>query len=300
MSMTTAIGNTMVKAINTGMLFAKKYAPQIMFGCGAVSLIGAVGFSAKAGYDIHAENERHKSVKQQSVYDDVVVPKSEYDENTEMLRANDIMHVGNIAKSVAPAAILTIISLGCFTGSTIILNKRNTAVMAAYKACDEAFKQYRERIADIFGEDEEKLIKLGLTKNENELLPVDNLDEEESEDTYTQNSNTHTQHAVFFDEASPYWSKIPMFNKNFLISVQNEMNEQLHKKGHVFLNEVFDRVGVPRTPAGSIEGWIDDGTDKISFGIFNAESVAARDFVNGYEKSILLDFNVDGVIYDLI
>ena len=39
---------------------------------------------------------------------------------------------------------------------------------------------------------------------------------------------------------------------------------------------------------------------ETDFGIYNLYDEAAKDFVNGYEPSIWLDFNVDGVIIDHI
>ena len=38
----------------------------------------------------------------------------------------------------------------------------------------------------------------------------------------------------------------------------------------------------------------------IDFNIFDGESFEKREFVNGYNPSILLDFNVDGVVHHLI
>jgi hypothetical protein len=63
-------------------------------------------------------------------------------------------------------------------------------------------------------------------------------------------------------------------------------------------------LGVPRSKAGSVVGWIITGnvTDAyVDFGVWNNDADHnVRDFVNGREGSILLDFNVDGVIYDKI
>ena len=68
------------------------------------------------------------------------------------------------------------------------------------------------------------------------------------------------------------------------------------------MNEVYDMLGIPRTKAGQIVGWIYDeecpnGDNVIDFGIYESNK-ATRDFVNGYERTILLDFNVDGPILD--
>jgi hypothetical protein len=69
-----------------------------------------------------------------------------------------------------------------------------------------------------------------------------------------------------------------------------------------FENEVLDNLGIERCPAGAVTGWIkDEGDSYIDFGIFTDEnSERVIDFMVGREKSIWLDFNVDGTIYDKI
>jgi hypothetical protein len=57
----------------------------------------------------------------------------------------------------------------------------------------------------------------------------------------------------------------------------------------------------PHSSAGAVVGWVlGNGDDYIDFGIWDPNNEKAREFVNGHEAAILLDFNVDGVIYDLI
>ena len=79
----------------------------------------------------------------------------------------------------------------------------------------------------------------------------------------------------------------------------------LKAQGYLFLNDVYKLIGVPATRAGQIVGWVYDeknpvGDNYVDFNIMDINSERARAFVNGYERSILLDFNVDGNILDLI
>ena len=89
------------------------------------------------------------------------------------------------------------------------------------------------------------------------------------------------------------------------------MNDKLRANGHVFLNEVYKELGFDDTKAGQVVGWIYDpenpnGDNYIDFGIYDvyncSKSEAERKtaFVNGYERSIILDFNVDGNIWELM
>ena len=71
------------------------------------------------------------------------------------------------------------------------------------------------------------------------------------------------------------------------------------------MNDVYAMLGIPKTRAGQVVGWIYDekepiGDNYVDFGIYDTNKPSNRDFVNGYERTILLDFNVDGNILDLI
>ncbi len=117
--------------------------------------------------------------------------------------------------------------------------------------------------------------------------------------------NNYSPYSIVFDDGNEGWDPDPERTKFFLIQQQNWANERLKAKGHLFLNEVYDMLGARRTKAGAQVGWMYDeknvvGDNYVDFGIFDTRRSKARDFVNGYEKVIVLDFNVDGYILDLI
>ncbi len=71
------------------------------------------------------------------------------------------------------------------------------------------------------------------------------------------------------------------------------------------MNEVYDMLGFPRTKGGQSLGWVYNeknpvGDNYVDFGIYNLNDEANCAFINGYEYNIILDFNYDGCILDLI
>ena len=111
-------------------------------------------------------------------------------------------------------------------------------------------------------------------------------------------------YAKWFDETSAYFDRNADVNKMFLLVKQQHFNRKLISDGFVFLNDVYEELGIPRTQAGQLVGWVYDPEDPnrdcaIDFGIFDAAD-NVRDFINGFEKAVLLDFNVDGQINDLL
>ena len=114
-----------------------------------------------------------------------------------------------------------------------------------------------------------------------------------------------SDYAKFFDVGNDNWQKDAEHNLWYLKQQQNWANDKLRSQGYLFLNDVYDLLGIPRTKAGQIVGWLyrpeDPSRDSyVDFGIYDYTKEVNRDFVNGYERTILLDFNVDGPIYDLI
>jgi hypothetical protein len=183
------------------------------------------------------------------------------------------------------------------------MRKRNLAVIAAYKAVEQGFSDYRKRVISELGEEKDREFRYGIKKEKITVTETDEKGKEKKTEKIieTIDPNNHSPYAVFFDESSIHWTKTAEYNKLFLQTQQNFANDLLHSRKHIFLNEVYDMLGLPRTQAGAVVGWVKGhGDDYVDFGIFDRESEKARDFVNGYERSILLDFNVAGVIYDLI
>jgi hypothetical protein len=204
-----------------------------------------------------------------------------------------------ICKLYSPAIVAGTISVAALTGSHNILNKRNAGLAAAYAAVEKGFADYRNRVREEFGEDKERELHYPL-----EVCEI----EEEKDGKKSKKSvkivapGSESVYAKFFDQFSRNWQREPEYNRIFLNCQQNYANDLLKSRGHVFLNEVYDMLGLERTKAGAVVGWIisDDGDNYIDFGMYNSESESARRFVNGLEGAILLDFNVDGVIYDKI
>ena len=209
-------------------------------------------------------------------------------------------------KLYAPAIILGAASLSCLLASNNILRKRNAALAAAYATIDNSFKEYRNRVIDRFGEEVDKELKYNVKAQEIEETVTDKNGKEKTvkKTVKVANPNEHSEYARFFDDGCTGWEKNSEYNLMFLNAQQNYANDLLKAKGYLFLNEVYDMLGIPKTKAGQVVGWVYDpenpnsGDNYVDFGIYDAYNEKARDFVNGYERTILLDFNVDGYILD--
>ena len=130
---------------------------------------------------------------------------------------------------------------------------------------------------------------------ENDVIKDVQIEKNKVEET---DNKSCSQYARFFDECSAAWQKDSKYNLMYLKSTQNLMNDRLRSRGHLFLNEVYDHLGLPRSKEGQIVGWIYDtenpiGDNFVDFGIFDDRS---KPDISEFENSILLDFNVDGNI----
>lgn len=185
----------------------------------------------------------------------------------------------------APSILIASVSVAAMTGSHTTLVRRNVALTGAYRAMKEAYDAYRKKISEELGEDAEERLHYG--------GPV-----KTTKGDTTEPHAGYSTYARFFDEYSRNWQKEPGYNKIFLASNQQYVNDLLHSRGHVFLNEVYDALGIPRSSEGALVGWVKDhGDNFVDFGLTRETSIR---FMQGWENSVLLDFNVDGVIYDLI
>ena len=171
----------------------------------------------------------------------------------------------------------------------------------------KGFKEYRGRVVERFGEELDKELKYNIKAKKVEETVVDKNGKEKTVEKTVNvaDPNLYSEYARFFDDGCNGWTKDSEYNLFFLKQQQAWANDILKERGHLFLNEVYDMLGIPRTKAGQVVGWIYDeknpvGDNFVDFGIYDYNRPKCRDFVNGYERTILLDFNVDGNIWDLM
>lgn len=292
----------------------KKHSPEILVVAGTVGLVTSAVLACKATLKVNEEviKPAKKNIEKIEVATEKKATEADKD-YTEEDRQNDLkityIQTGvKIAKHYAVPVIVGGVSIAAILGGHHILRKRNIATAAAFAALDKSFKEYRGRVVERFGKDLDKELKYNIKAKEVEEI-VTNEDGTEAVVKKTLNvvddPNNYGDFSRFFDEACAGWDPNPQFSLIFLKQQQNYANEKLKSQGYLFLNDVYKMLGIPVIPAGQVIGWIYDeknpiGDNYVDFGIYDIHKEKCRDFVNGYEQVILLDFNHDGNIMDLI
>lgn len=298
---------------NNAGLQIKKHSPEILMGAGIVGTVASTVMACKATTKVsqileeknHTVEIIHMGMENEHI-NGVEYTQEDGKKDLTIVYAQTGV---KLLKLYAPAIAIGALSITSIVAGHNILKKRNIALAAAYAAVDKGFKNYRKNVVERFGEEIDRELRYNIKAKEIEEIVTDKNGKEKVEkkmvseidvDTVSQ----YSDYARFFDESCGSYEKDPEFNLMFLRRQQDYANEVLRCKGHLFLNEVYDLLGMQRTKAGCVVGWIYDeknpnGDNYVDFGIYSGTE-RSRAFVNGHEKAILLDFNVDGVIYDLI
>lgn len=300
--------NSITRTFHKVGLKFKKHSPEILMTAGIVGTVASAVMACKATTKLNTILEESK--ENIDKIHNYVETEGFSEKYTEEDSKKDLTIVYTqtgvkLAKLYAPAVILGAVSIGAIVNGHNILRKRNLALAAAYKAVDKGFKDYRGRVIERFGKELDHELKYNI-KAKDVKETVTNEDGTESTVNKTVNATTDrdiSEYAKFYDDGCTGWCKDPEHNLMFLRRQQDYANERLRSKGYLFLNDVYDMLGIPKTQAGQVVGWIYNeknptGANYVDFGIYDIYNEKARDFVNGYERSILLDFNVDGYILD--
>lgn len=289
----------LTRAVSRQILVARKNSPTILFVAGTVGVVTTTVLACRATLKVEEVLNDH----QKTLLDIKTVQHEEY---TESDRKQDmatlyVQTVIKFTKLYGPAIILGTVSIGMLTQSHNILSKRNAGLTAAYAALEKGFKDYRRRVTDEFGPEKERELRFGKVS---ETVLEDAEDGKVKKRKKTSfGDGGGSIYSKIFDEYNENWDVHPEYNVLFLRGAQNWLNDQLRTKGHLFLNDVYRQLGYEDTPAGSQVGWLyeGDGDNFVDFGIFTDQHMnQMHDFLIGREGGIMLDFNVDGPIWDKI
>ena len=301
------IFDTLMAASNQAVKILDDNKDKILLGAAGVSGAATVIFACKGTLKAQKVVEAHK------------------EERAQVTEKKDIVKTyaktsGEMAKIYAPAVVLGATSVCCVLAEHCVMQKKVdnlektvAGLSAAYIAVDSAFKAYRKRVVDKYGEEEDKNLRFGFKEETVEVTETDDNGKEKKKKVKRKSCDPldHSDYAKFFDCTSDQFVFADPYKHNpdweaniiFLNCTRQAAQQKLERQGYLFLNDVYDMLGIKRTKAGQVVGWIFDPEDdridsRIDFGIFEPRN---RRTINGYEEEcILLDFNVDGVIIDKI
>lgn len=294
----------------------QRKSPELLVGLGIIgaitSAVLACKATTKAGKIIEEANDAISTIHQANENGVTNAGETYSEQDCKKNLAVAYVQTGvKFAKLYAPAVLLGTASVASILASHNIMKKRNVALAAAYAAVDKSFKDYRGRVLERFGEQVEKELRYNIKAQEIEETVTDGKGKEKTVKKTADvaeagwDPSKYSPYAKIFDESHPDWRKDAEQNRYYLQALQAQATDKLRSQGHLFLNEVYDMLGFKRTKAGSAVGWIYDprhpiGDDFVDFGMFEVQRPAAVDFVNGYERSFILDFNVVGDITSLL
>lgn len=289
----------------------KKHSPEILVVAGVVGTVASAIMACKATTKLSSILEESKE-NVEAIHECANNPEMA-EKYTEEDSKKDLTIVYaqtglKLVKLYAPSVIIGVTSLACILTSNNILRKRNIALAAAYATVDKGFKEYRGRVIERFGKELDKELKYNIKAKEIEEKIIDENGEEKTVTKTVQvvDPSKNSPYAKFFGEACTGWTKDPEYNLMFLRRQQDFANDKLKSQGYLFLNDVYEMLGIDKTKEGQVVGWIYDeknpiGDNFVDFGIYDDErNPRVRAFVNGYEPVILLDFNVDGNIWNMM
>ena len=284
------ISPKITQLLGRSVLQVQKHSPVIMTATGVVALLGAGVLAAKATLKLdetlsEAENrlDRAKALVEAGTDEPAIVTRTV---------VHNALQIGKLYWQPATLAI----------GGTVlvlvghhILHQRHAAVVAAYAGLESAFKNYRQRVIEKYGEEVDKEIRYGI-HNDKVVQP-----DGKKKAVTTIDRDTTSEYIFDFGPSNQNWVGNYEHNLFFLTGHTNIFNDLLRSRGHLFLSEVLDGLGIERTPASIVTGWIYDpkkekdpnhkGDNFVDLGIVDLWET------HGY---ILLDINVDGTIYDKI
>lgn len=304
--------NKMTRTIHKAGFQVKKHSPEILIVAGVVGTVTSAVMACKAttkvGKIAEEHNEQIEAVHTAVETGVTNAGESYSEEDSKKDLAIIYTQTGlKYVKLYGPSVLLGVLSLTAIISSNNILRKRNVALAAAYATVDKGFKEYRGRVIERFGKELDRELRYNIKAKEIEETIID---DDGNETTVTKTVevatiNEHSDYARFFDETALGWTRNAEYNLTFLKQQQAWANDKLKAEGRLFLNDVYEMLGIQKTKAGQVVGWVYDennpvGDNYVDFGIYDLYDKQKRRFVNGYEKSILLDFNVDGNIWELM
>jgi len=313
------LGETAILSISKLEFWTKKHSPELLIVGGIISTAASIILAVKATTKLESvlkpANEKIKKIHE-DMHNENKLASGEYTvaHGRKDLTVAYAKTGFELVKLYAPSAIAFSLSVASMVGSHNIMKGRNLALAAAYTTLENGYKGYRDRIRAKIGEKAERAIYRGETDEEIVISEIgkDGKEKEVTKKVKSPKVDIDADpYLLVFDSTNPNWEPSGRKNLDFLIGKQMYLNQRLRAKGHLFLHEVYEGLGIEpftlgenKVAASRFLGWIYNPDIKtidnyVSFGISDSMGNLNQDVADALrrgERDIFIEFNCDGDI----
>lgn len=307
-------GGMITRAVGQGKLILIKNGPHLMVYGGLAGIGIAIYEYCKATIQLEEARKHHQQTLK-AIHESIEINKNQqdFDEKhySKMIFEEKRDYGMMLAKKYWAPTTLTLTSFGLILVGFHKINARLGVMTVAYKALEDSYNRYRQNVRDDAGEEKDLEYLYGLKREKVEGVIVDedgNKKKVDAEIMKPKDNQEWSIYSRFFDEYSSKWTNNAAYNLMFLKAMESTADDKLYAQGYLFLSDVFEALGLPDCEMAHVVGWHLSSKERrehkkhVDFRIIDLGELteSQRLFVNGYEPSVLLDFNVDGVIWDKV
>lgn len=203
-----------MKAIRSSINFLKQNSSTILTGLGGAGVIATAVLAVKATPKALTLIEEAKK------------------EKGEDLTTFEVVRVAGPA--YIPATLVGVSTIACIFGANILNKRQQAALMSAYALLDNSYKEYREKVKELYGEDADVKVRDELAKDKHKGQRPDD------------------GKRLFYDEFSERYFES---TTEKVLRAEYQINNWLAQGGGVFLNEFYEALGIDAVDYGDYIGW---------------------------------------------
>lgn len=202
--------------LNKSQLFLKRNSATILTCVGAAGAIATTVTAVKA---------TPKAL--------MLLDKAKEEKGEELTKLEKVKIAGPV---YIPSAVLGVSTLACIFGANVLNKRGQASLMSAYALADGAYKDYRKKVDEIYGEEAGSQVRAGIAKDKYEDNPVP---VEDGKLLY------YDYYSERYFEATPYEVQ----------RAEYEVNRALMLDDCVYLNEWYTNLGIEPIDHGYDFGW---------------------------------------------
>lgn len=175
------------------------------------------------------------------------INKAEKEKGEELTKFEKVKVAGKV---YIPTAIIGAGTLACIFGANVLNKKQQASLISAYAFIDNSFKEYKNKLIELHGEDthQEIIDAIAAEKAENVGIRTPGFIGQSKLFVDDQCGETR----LFYDEFGERFFEATLEQ---VISAEYHLNRNYSRRGYSVLNEFYDFLGLEPTDYGNEVGW---------------------------------------------